>query len=277
MTLMEIDTEKPPHAEARARLLSQFERWLDSALAEEAPPEGVTANLLTALDSGETLPPVEGSSDLYSLWSAMTALTQEVKIQSRTFRQLNDTLTTKLESMVQAAQGTPGAPPIAGEEGASHPVAGAEKKLEKNQLDLLLDLHDRLDRGLRSVRQAATQLRVVPRRSLLSRWLGAGKAELRQTQDTLTALEKGYTLTLQRVDQALEDSHLYPIHCAGQIFDPHRMTAVELEETDAVPEGTVVATYSDGYEWNGQLYRAAQVKVARPLANAGQENRKYSG
>ncbi len=267
MTLMEIDTEKLPQAEVRARLLSQFERWLDSALAEEAPPEGVTANLLAALDSGETLPPIEGQSDLYSLWSAMTALTQEVKIQSRTFRQLNDTLTTKLESVMEAAQGSPSAP-IAGDESASHPVAGVEKKLEKNQLDLLLDLHDRLDRGLRSVRQAATQLLAVPRRSLLSRWLGAGKAELRQTRDTLTALEKGYTLTLQRVDQALEDSHLYPIHCAGQIFDPHRMTAVELEETDDVPEGTVVGIYSDGYEWNGQLYRAAQVKVARPLTNA---------
>jgi hypothetical protein len=264
MTLMEIDTEKPPHAEVRARLLSQFERWLDSALAEDAPLEGVSANLLAALDSGETLPPIEGQSDLYSLWSAMTVLTQEVKIQSRTFRQLNDTLTTKLESIVEAAQGTP----IAGDEDASHPVAGAEKKPEKNHLDLLLDLHDRLDRGLRSVRQAATQLLAVPRRSLLSRWLGTGKAELRQTQDTLTALEKGYTLTLQRVDQALEDSHLYPIHCAGQIFDPHRMTAVELEETDDVPEGTVVAIYSDGYERNGQLYRAAQVKVARPLTNA---------
>ena len=109
MTLMEIDTEKLPQAEVRARLLSQFERWLDSALAEEAPPEGVTANLLAALDSGETLPPIEGQSDLYSLWSAMTALTQEVKIQSRTFRQLNDTLTTKLESVMEAAQGSPSA------------------------------------------------------------------------------------------------------------------------------------------------------------------------
>jgi molecular chaperone GrpE len=51
----------------------------------------------------------------------------------------------------------------------------------------------------------------------------------------------------------------------GEMFDPHRMTAVELEETDDVPEGTVVGVYSDGYEWNGQMYRAAQVKVARAI------------
>jgi len=88
---------------------------------------------------------------------------------------------------------------------------------------------------------------------------------LRQTQDTLTALERGYALTLQRLDQALQDSHLYPILCEGKLFDPQRMTAVELEETDDVPEGTVVGIYRNGYEWNGQMYRAAEVKVARPL------------
>ena len=41
------------------------------------------------------------------------------------------------------------------------------------------------------------------------------------------------------------------------------MTAVEVEETDAVPEGTVVGVFRGGYEWEGQMYRPAQVKVAR--------------
>jgi molecular chaperone GrpE (heat shock protein) len=41
------------------------------------------------------------------------------------------------------------------------------------------------------------------------------------------------------------------------------MTAVEIEETDAVPEGTVVEIYRNGYEWEGEVYRPAQVKVAR--------------
>jgi molecular chaperone GrpE (heat shock protein) len=30
-----------------------------------------------------------------------------------------------------------------------------------------------------------------------------------------------------------------------------------------VPEGTVVAVYRNGYEWNGEVYRTAKVKVAR--------------
>jgi molecular chaperone GrpE len=85
---------------------------------------------------------------------------------------------------------------------------------------------------------------------------------MRQTQETLAALEKGYALTLDRLDQALQDYHLNPILCEGQAFDPHRMTAVELEETDSVLEGTVVGVYRTGYEWEGEVYRSAQVKVA---------------
>jgi molecular chaperone GrpE len=41
------------------------------------------------------------------------------------------------------------------------------------------------------------------------------------------------------------------------------MTAVDIEETGSVPEGTVVEVYRNGYEWNGEVYRTAQVKVAR--------------
>lgn len=252
----EMTSTEPAKAEARARMLNQFESWLDSVLAEEPPPEGLAADLLAALEKGETLPAMEGRTDLYSLWSAITALTQEVKIQSRTFRQLNDTLAARLDA----------AP------GVAYSDKDPDKSPEKPLLDLLLDLRDRLDRGLQSARDAAAQLLAPPRRSLLSGWLGAGRTELRHMQDTVNALDRGYTLTLQRLDQAFEDFHLYPIRSKGRMFDPHRMTAVELQETDAVPEGTVVGVYSDGYEWNGQMYRAAQVKVARPINKAKTED-----
>ena len=236
-------TEEEAKAEARARMLRHFESWLDSVLTEEPPPEGLAAGLLAALKDGETVPAREGQTDLYSLWSAMTGLTQEVKIQSRTFRQLYDTLATRLDATAGDAAAAP----------------------TKSQLDLLLDLHDRLQRGLDTAREAAARLVAAPRRSLLHRWLGGDRREFRQMQDTLQALDRGYALTLHRLDQALEDLHLYPIRCMGQMFDPHRMTAMELQETDDVPEGTVVGVYSDGYEWNGQMYRAAQVKVARAI------------
>jgi molecular chaperone GrpE (heat shock protein) len=50
------------------------------------------------------------------------------------------------------------------------------------------------------------------------------------------------------------------------MFDPRRMNAIESEESAAVPGGTVLEVYRSGYEWNGEIFRTAQVKVSRPPA-----------
>src|SRR5947208_458566 len=165
---MNSDGSESSVHEIREISLRGFETWLDSALAGEQPPPGLAADLLTAIENGEPLAPVEGRCDLYALWSAITALTQEVKLQSRTFKEVGDTFA---------------------------------------------QLHEAV---------AAAMVR------------GSG-AELMEVEERVV----------------------------GEEFDSHRMTAVEREETDSVPEGTVVGVYRNGYEWEGEVYRLAQVKVAR--------------
>ena len=54
----------------------------------------------------------------------------------------------------------------------------------------------------------------------------------RHTEEILAALSQGYGLTLNRLDQALLDLHVSVIMCGGQGFDPQRMTAIEIEETE---------------------------------------------
>ena len=54
-----------------------------------------------------------------------------------------------------------------------------------------------------------------------------------------------------------------PIECEGELFDPQCMSAVDIEETSDVSEGTVTSVYRTGYEWNGEVYRPAEVRVAR--------------
>ena len=264
--------------EIREKILRGLESWLDEALTGEESPQGLTAELLRALENGGPLPPVEGHRDLYSLWCAMTALTQEVKLQSRTFKQLKDTLEQVREASVLPMHADSSAASAMKEEREEEAEEEAEEKAEekaessakqpsgrmvrKKQVDLLIDLRDRLERGIRSVREADGGPVAGGSPSLWARCFGLGRAHMRQTQETLAALEKGYALTLDRLDQALQDYHLNPILCEGQAFDPHRMTAVELEETDSVLEGTVVSVYRTGYEWEGEVYRSAQVKVA---------------
>jgi molecular chaperone GrpE len=258
--------------EIREKILRGLEAWLDEALTGEESPPGLTAELLRALENGGPLPPIEGHRDLYSLWCAMTALTQEVKLQSRTFKQLKDTLEQVREASVPPMHADSSAAGAMKEEREEEEEEEEKEEssgkqpsgrlVRKEQVDLLLDLRDRLERGIRSVREADGGLVAGGSPSIWARCFGVGRAHVRQAQETLAALENGYALTLNRLDQALQDYHLNPILCEGQAFDPHRMTAVELAETDSVLEGTVVGVYRTGYEWEGEVYRSAQVKVA---------------
>ncbi|MHB8301765.1 MAG: nucleotide exchange factor GrpE [Acidobacteriaceae bacterium] len=242
--------------EDRERILHSFETWLDSSLADEAPPQGLAPELLSALQNGDPLPPMEGNCDLYSLWSAMIALTQEVRLQGRAFKQLHEAMTRSLEASAaeNGSEAEDVADPPAEMRGAT-PV-------RKQEIDTLLDLRDRVERGKTTARSAIEEL-APSRLPWLARWLGVGGRYARHTQEILAALSQGQSLTLDRLDQALLDRNVAMIACKGQIFDPQCMAAVEIEETDSVPEGTVVEVYRNGYEWEGQVYRSAQVKVAR--------------
>ncbi len=252
---METDTHDPSprlSPEERERLVRGFETWLENALAAEAPPSGLIDELRLALQNGDPLPPIDGGCDLYSLWSAMTALTQEVRLQGRTFKQLNDTLVRSRE--VSAAEQR------AVDKSSRETQSSAQARRE---IDILLDLRDRVERGRSAAISAAEEL-APSRLPRMARWLGLGIGYARHTEEILTALSQGYSLTLDRLDQALLDLHVSMIVCAGQRFDPQRMAAVEIEETENLPEGAVVEIYRNGYEWEGEVYRPAQVKVARP-------------
>ena len=250
----------------REKILRTFEAWLDRALADEQPPQGLTAELLAAIERGDPLPPIEsgpsvsGGCDLYSLWAAMTALTQEVQLQGRTFKQLNETLTQSLEASAAAenesAEDTPALLP------ATH-------QPRKQEIDALLDLRDRVERGGNTARNAAVKL-APSRLPRMARWLGVGTGYARHTQEILRALAHGYSLTLASLDEALVACHVNRIESLGPLIDPQRMTAVDVEAVDSVPEGTVVEVYRNGYEWNGEVYRTAQVKVARATHGIGE-------
>jgi molecular chaperone GrpE (heat shock protein) len=249
------DTAMTPAVFDRDAIVRRFEAWLDDVLRCEEPPEGIAAELLAALESEEAQVPGAGS-DLYSMQAAVTALTQEVKLQSRSYKQLNDTLApvAELGPKVDALMA-----------GYSDVVAelrcDAESRARAEILDALLDMRDRFARGLTSFRAATSNDQ--PRRSWLARLFSRSDRTYESAQDAAAALEKGYTLSLDRLDEILGQYHVSEISCAGREFDPASMNAVDTEETERVPEGTVLEVYRAGYEWNGEVYRIAQVKVAR--------------
>jgi molecular chaperone GrpE len=73
---------------------------------------------------------------------------------------------------------------------------------------------------------------------------------------------KGMELIYQRLIESLKKLGLEPMVCVGQPFNPHMHHAVDKFETEDAPDGTVLEEYQRGYNFKGQLLRAAMVKVA---------------
>jgi molecular chaperone GrpE len=244
---------------SREEILRRFEEWLDGALASEEPPRGIEAEILAAATGAANEGRDTGAA--YSVWSAMTALTQEVRLQGRSFKELNQTLGSQADRITERERETL--------------VRETERRCRKEVLGVLIDLRDRLIRGVDSVRASEAGLSkpvAVPpvRRGWFARLFSPAeepRTDQPQPDDdttgaTLAALKKGYELGIDRLDQTLEEFNAREIPCQGQPFDPRRMNAIDREESSTVPEGTVIEVYRSGYEWNGELFRPAQVKVA---------------
>jgi molecular chaperone GrpE len=229
----------------REEILRRFEVWLDGVLAAEEPPQGITAELLSSL-AAETEVSADGRCDLYSVWAAVTALTQEIKLQGRSFKQLSETLA-PLPDLV------PQLPEMQRE---------AQERARREMLDVLLELRDRLGRGLEAARASQAKMRESLESGWAARLLARGKA-LRQASEAVAALQQGCALCLDRLTEVLAQCDVREIVCQGEPFDPSSMHAVDVVETEQAAEGTVVEVYRAGYEWKGKVYRPAQVKVAR--------------
>ena len=88
----------------------------------------------------------------------------------------------------------------------------------------------------------------------------AGEAAAKLTP-LLAGLADGYTMSLRRVEKALEAAGMLPIPTVGRAFDPELMEAVEV--TSGGPSGTVAEEVRRGYTRNGAVVRFALVKVSR--------------
>ena len=144
-------------------------------------------------------------------------------------------------------------------------AAEAERRGRKKSLGALLEMRERLQRGLEGVRGRQPLQPGFLDRIFTRRW-----REVEQALGVVRAMEDGYRMSLDHLDDLLFRFQVQPIDCEGQPFDPRRMNAVDVEETDQAAEGTVICVYRPGYEWNGELYRPAQVRVARrPAMKSG--------
>lgn len=215
-----------PDPDACARLREIVARWLDELDTPEPSPEGVAPEVLTS---------AEEAPDLSTLLGQLVALTREVQLQGRATNRLHADLSTAVEQMNQSL--TP-----------SRQLAEARREARHEMIGELLEVRDRLTRGLDEARRRLAALRGL-------------RARLGQ-RPVLAALVEGTSLARERLDDALRRLDVHEIACHGEPFDPTLMRAVEVVEGAAAPPGTVIEVFRPGYTSNGRVLRFAEVKVA---------------
>jgi molecular chaperone GrpE len=87
---------------------------------------------------------------------------------------------------------------------------------------------------------------------------------IERIRQLLGSMLTGYTMSMQRLERALQQEGLEPIRSAGQPFDPERMEVVDVVAHTDRPSGEVVEEVRRGYLWRGRVFRYAQVRVAKP-------------
>ena len=260
-------------------ILQRFTGWLDDVLAEEEPLQGIAAELIAELydkKGSDNAGPGEAGYDLHSTWSAMTALTQEIKLQGRAFKQLSEKMApfAGLEAAINkllAAQREvlADARRIAEEGRADRTQREAEMKREAHNLarseliNLIVEIRDSLIIGLRSAVEGQRRLKEYHSRSRLKKIFITKSADQDYKFEIVDSLKKGYRMGLDRIDEALQRLGVVEIFCEGKPFDPRIMKAVDIEETEDVPDGTVLEVYRTGYMIDTAVLVSAQVKVAR--------------
>ncbi len=75
---------------------------------------------------------------------------------------------------------------------------------------------------------------------------------------------QGFVMILGQFKDVLNNHGVTPFHSEGMQFDPHMHFAIETEETDSVPEGTILQEFIKGYRSGERTVRPARVKVAMP-------------
>jgi molecular chaperone GrpE len=86
---------------------------------------------------------------------------------------------------------------------------------------------------------------------------------LDRIRQALGGLVTGYTMSVERIERALEQHGLEPIPTVGQTFDPELMEVVEAVENTGRPSGEVLEEVRRGYRHDGRVFRYAQVRVVR--------------
>lgn len=223
--------------QTKDKLVTELRDYLDALSDTADEPDAVGA------DTGEV--------DLYTLFTELAGLRNEVRLESRQLKRALDEFNGVFSTLQDSGKHLGSALDT---QQANH--AAAVANAERGLLLDIIDLRDRLAQ--------ARDLAADHQPGALRRWFARPQAAL------VEDMADGLGITLRRLDQSLAQYGVAPIEVVGQLLDPHRMrvTAVQSDSTQA--DGVVLKEVRRGYQ-RGYRRGAEVLRLAEVVANKIQD------
>lgn len=187
----------------KAELLTQFESYLQN---------------VDEIENTDT-------TDLFSLFTELAALRNEVKLESRQVKKAFDMFQENFDLAESNNQ---------------------HRELMRHLLLDFLEVYDRLDAAMLSLNQYKPSV-----------WAWFCKREIA----LINSIKEGQAMTLRRFEQQLAKYKVLPIEVLNKTLDPHCMRAVEVDKQTTIDNGIVTGELRKGFMWENEILRLAEVKV----------------
>lgn len=132
-----------------------------------------------------------------------------------------------------------------------------KKRAEKEKIDFLQYSNERLIREFLPILD--NMLRAIEHGSNI------------ENKKEMNEVIKGITLVKNQFFAVLEKSGVLPIEAEGKLFDPCVHEAIQIMESDSVPDGTVIKEVQKGFMYKNKLLRPSVVYVARRFEQTSPE------
>jgi molecular chaperone GrpE len=256
-------------------ILERFRDWL--AETDEAVEQPHIADSEAAMLGGAHAPrAVPHSLGYVQLVEALTALRQDVKLQTKSARGVEEAAVATLQGLDRAIEQLRSVPAD---------EAAAAQRAARPLVEAIMDIDEVMAQATQAGQAARARLTVsdIPRfedtlerhfralptwqRVLAGFWYPQMRATLRnhasERQHAIQGLLDGLSLVQMRLAQVLAKCQIERIDGAGQCVDAQSMKVVDLVHDTSLPNESVVDVLRPGYRWQGKVVRCAEVRAAR--------------
>lgn len=251
-------------------VLNRFQQWLAGARSAAAG---------TGVSPWDAAPDDEADRPfgLVDLVEEFTALRQELKLQTKSARGLQEQTETLLPPLRQAiehfrsvapreeqAAWSAGKPLAEGLATLDEALDRCRGEIEKARVVAAEQVPRKLATALDQAHAGLPWLRRVFLRKYHGQMKELVERESRGiNQEWLESLLEGFDVIQNRVRRVLKSEEIVPIDCVGRPVDPERMIVIEVVEAANRPAQTVIEELRRGYTWKGRVLRLAEVKAVR--------------